>query len=284
MFGHITEMLPIGGVLPALHFLLTGALATVLVIVLAVAPAFVVADLCRGSSRRPAGTGLVACALRRLSRGGGCDRVADRAHAGTGRATQDWHQIGQSFTRLATIMLFIQVPYLGQLPDLTGSAKAAAAIEFPACRVADAIKLLAPHPGAVVLADVNDTPEILYKTEVRTVGSLYHRNVDAFLRLRAAWRAAPSETVPPEIDAAEVSLVLGCENARALARWWTMSKPRRCSTRCGPEIHRHGCGKSMRTRCPDRRFTKSSVRLGGDKQDGRNQRSIGNCFVSIGAP
>jgi len=129
-----------------------------------------------------------------------------------GAATATWHQIGQSFTRLATILLFIQVPYLGQLPDMTASAKAAAAIELPACRGADAIALLAPHPGEVVLADVNDTPEILYKTRVRTVGSLYHRNLDGFLRLRAAWRVAPSDSVPPEIDAAEVSLVLGCEN------------------------------------------------------------------------
>jgi hypothetical protein len=31
-----------------------------------------------------------------------------------------------------------------------------------------------------------------------------------FMRLRVAWRAASSETVPPEIDAAEISLVLGC--------------------------------------------------------------------------
>ena len=71
--------------------------------------------------------------------------------------------------------------------------------------------MLAPYPGAVVLADVNDTPEILYKTQVRTVGSLYHRDVAGFLRLRAAWRVPPSETVPPEIAAAEISLVLGCE-------------------------------------------------------------------------
>src|SRR6202034_4501272 len=93
-----------------------------------------------------------------------------------GAATATWHQIGQSFTPLATILLFIQVPYLGQLPDMTGSAKAAATIELPACRVSDAVALLARHQGEVVLADVNDTPEILYKTQVRTVGSLYHRN------------------------------------------------------------------------------------------------------------
>ena len=68
-----------------------------------------------------------------------------------------------------------------------------------------------PIRDEVLLADVNDTPEILYRTRVRTVGSLYHRDMRGFLRLRAAWRSAPSKRVPDAIDAAEVSLVLGCK-------------------------------------------------------------------------
>jgi hypothetical protein len=128
-----------------------------------------------------------------------------------GIATVSWHQIGQSFARMAIILLFIQVPYIGQLPDVTGSAHATPVASPPACSVADASAMLASHPGAVVLADVNDTPELLYRTQVRTVGSLYHRDIEAFARLRAAWRVPPSEMVPSEIDAAEVSLVLGCK-------------------------------------------------------------------------
>ena len=46
---------------------------------------------------------------------------------------------------------------------------------------------------AVVPADVNDTPDLLYRTQVRTVGSLYHRDIEAFARLRAAWRVPPSD-------------------------------------------------------------------------------------------
>ena len=211
MFGHISEMLPVVGIFHELHFLLTGVLALLIVTVLAVrrrsllltyAAVCLVVLLWLGWSHvrfaaYPEAAGAIALPI---------------AITMVGATTATWHQIGQSFTRLATILLFIQVPYLGQLPDMTGSAKAAAGIELPACRVADAIALLAPHAGDVVLADVNDTPEILYKTEVRTVGSLYHRNVDAFLRLRAAWRVAPSETVPSEIDDAEISLVLGCKS------------------------------------------------------------------------
>jgi hypothetical protein len=210
MFGHIAEMLPIGGLLPGLHFLLTGLCATMLLIWLAARRRSLLlsyAALCLSGllvlawahvrfSAYPEAAGAIALPI---------------ALTMAERATVTWHQIGQSFTRMATILLFIQVPYLGQLPALTGSALAAPPIVLPACKFADAAAMLASHPGAVLLADVNDTPEILYKTEVRTVGSLYHRDIAGFLRLRAAWRSAPSATVPPEIDAAEVSLVLGCQ-------------------------------------------------------------------------
>jgi hypothetical protein len=210
MLAHISEMLPVAGAFHLLHFLLTGALALVVVTGLAVrrrslllsyAAVCLVVLLFLGWSHvrfsaYPEAAGAIALPI---------------ALTLATVATVSWHQIGQSFTRLATILLFVQVPYLGQLPDMTSSARAAAMIELPACRVADAVAMLARHPGAVVLADVNDTPEILYRTQVLTVGSLYHRNVDAFLRLRAAWRVAPSATVPPEIDAAGISFVLGCK-------------------------------------------------------------------------
>ncbi len=210
MFGHIAEMLPIAGVLPGLQFLLTGVLAAALLCVLAArrrSPSLAYAAVCLSGllvlgwshmrfSAYPEAAGAIALPIALT--------LAEHA-------TLSWHQIGQSFTRMATILLFIQVPYLGQLPAFSGSARAASAVVLPACKIADAVAMLAGHPGAVVLADVNDTPEILYKTTVLTVGSLYHRDLAGFLRLRAAWRSAPSASVPPEIDAAEVTLVLGCE-------------------------------------------------------------------------
>jgi hypothetical protein len=216
MFGHINEMLPVGGVLASLHFLLTGACATMIAIAWAV--------------RRPSLllSYAAVCLSGLLILGWSHVRFAAYPEAAGAVAlpialtlattvTSRWHQVGQSFARMATILLFIQVPYMGQLPGLTGSAHAAPMIVLPACKVADAVAMLAPHPGAVVLADVNDTPELLYRTEVRTVGSLYHRDVAGFLRLRAAWRSAPSATVPREIDAADISLVLACKTpARSL--------------------------------------------------------------------
>jgi hypothetical protein len=210
MFDHVTEMLPIAGALPALHLLLTGACAALIAaawavrrqslllgyVAMCLAGLLVLGWLHVRFAAYPEAAGAIALPI-----------ALTLATAVTAR----WHQIGQSLARLATILLFIQVPYLGHLPDVTGSAHATPLVVPPACKVTDAVAMLAPHPGAVVLTDPNETPEILYKTKVRTVGSLYHRGVEGFLRLRAAWRVPPSATVPPEFDAAEISLVLGCK-------------------------------------------------------------------------
>jgi hypothetical protein len=210
MFGHINEMSPIVGVLPALHFLLTGACGALILIASA-------------ARRRSLFLGYAAvCLAGLLVLGWSHVRFAAYPEAAGAIAlpialtlatevTRRWHQIGQSFARLATVLLFVQVPYLGLMSGLTGGAYAAPMVVLPACKVPDAVAMLAPHPGAVVLADVNDTPELLYKTRIRTVGSLYHRDIAGFLRLRAAWRVPPATAVPAEIDAAEISLVLGCK-------------------------------------------------------------------------
>jgi hypothetical protein len=208
-FGHISEMMPVTGAFHAMHFLLTGAWALLIVVILAVRRRSVLltyAAICLGVAM-VIGAGHIRFSAYPEAAGAIALPVALTLASAT---SARWHQILQSFTRLAIILLFVQVPYLGQLPDLIASAHAIAAVPVPACDVADAIPMLTSHPGAVVLADVNDTPELLYKTQVRTVGSLYHRNIPGFLRLSAAWRAPPSQSVPREIDAAEVSLVLAC--------------------------------------------------------------------------
>jgi hypothetical protein len=57
---------------------------------------------------------------------------------------------------------------------------------------------------------VEDTPELLYRSQVLTVGSLYQHGVPGYLRARAAWRVVPGGAVPPEMQAAGVSWVLFC--------------------------------------------------------------------------
>jgi hypothetical protein len=209
-FDPINEMHPIVDLMHGMHYLLTGVLATLIVIVLA-------------ARLRSWMLGYTAvCLLALLAIGVAHVRFAAYPEAAgaiavpvaltlASVATANWHQIGQSFARLAAILLFIQVPYFPELPALMSSARAAPTVELPSCTTSGAAPLLASHPGEVVLTDVNDTPEILYRTSAVTVGSLYHRNQEGFMRMRAAWRTAPSDTVPPEIDAAEVTLVLGCK-------------------------------------------------------------------------
>jgi hypothetical protein len=46
--------------------------------------------------------------------------------------------------------------------------------------------------------------------KVLTIGLLYHRNVAAFIRARAAWRSAPSDTVSVSVRATKATLLLFC--------------------------------------------------------------------------
>jgi hypothetical protein len=85
------------------------------------------------------------------------------------------------------------------------------------CDLQEAVPMMAPFAGQVVLSDVNDVPEILYRTRLLTVGSLYPHARAGFLALRAAWRTigdpSPNEPVPPEVIETRASLILFCRNA-----------------------------------------------------------------------
>jgi hypothetical protein len=108
---------------------------------------------------------------------------------------------------LATALL---LPLWGGLVE-TGQAATTAE---PGCRMDGIAALLAPYAGQVVLADVDDTPDLLWRTRVLTVGSLYHRNPAGFMRLRAAWRSLPGDTVPPAVAATGAHLILACPHGR----------------------------------------------------------------------
>jgi hypothetical protein len=84
------------------------------------------------------------------------------------------------------------------------------------CSVRDAVPLLAPYAGAVVLAHVDDGPELLYRSQVKIVGSLYHTGINGFMRLRAAWGASAVDGVPPELRAARVEYILFCQGAQSV--------------------------------------------------------------------
>jgi hypothetical protein len=115
--------------------------------------------------------------------------------------------------RLGCIALVLLVPVL---PDLRafatkGAVADAAPKDGPDCPVRHIAPLLAPYAGEVVLADINETPELLYRTGVKTVGSLYLRAAPGALRLVQAWRA-PGDTPdePAAVRATGAALVLAC--------------------------------------------------------------------------
>ncbi len=206
-FGSINEMMPVASMGEAFEFLLTGALGAGFLVVAAIrrrsllasyAAACAVALVLLGVSHvRFAGysailaAGLLPVALARL------DALTAAAPDRT-----------RMLLRVALLACVFLLPKLGAL---AAPAQAEAAVGHQdECRIEDAAALLADHAGEVVLSSVNDAPELLRRTGVLTVGSLFHRNIAAFMRLRAAWRSVPGAQVPAELDAAQVSLVLIC--------------------------------------------------------------------------
>jgi hypothetical protein len=99
------------------------------------------------------------------------------------------------------------------LPELSAAAHPGPAVPgkvYPSCDLRTIGPLLAPTAGQVVLAPMEDTPELLYRTGAETVGSLYQHGVPAYLRARAAWRAAPGLSEPDAVRATKAAYVLFC--------------------------------------------------------------------------
>ncbi len=98
-------------------------------------------------------------------------------------------------------------------PRLPALAQAHQPAVGPSCDLRSFAPSLDVAAGKVVLADVNETPELLWRTKILTVGSLYHHGIAGFLRDRAAWRAAPGTAEPPEVAATGAAYVLFCTGA-----------------------------------------------------------------------
>jgi len=117
--------------------------------------------------------------------------------------------------RVGVAGLFFVVPKAGDLFALLSSARAADVASAPNCSLHAISALLAPYAGEVVMANPGDAPELLYRTKVLTVGSLYN-NIPAFMRLRDAWRSLPSDDLPETVKATGASLLLFCPDASAI--------------------------------------------------------------------
>jgi hypothetical protein len=127
----------------------------------------------------------------------------------------------QGVLRTAVLMTFLWGPYLPVLAAvLWGPYLPALAAEvehssnpMAECHVRDIVPVLLDKKNAIVLTEISDTPEILWRTPVRTVGSLYHRSIEAFLRARDAWRSTPSDTVPHAVLATGATHILACDSS-----------------------------------------------------------------------
>ncbi len=211
-FRGISEMQPVRGVAESLAFLFGGAAAAVVIAALAWR-----AQSLAGLAAAVAAVLLVGFSVQhvRFASYPACLAVALLPVLLT-RLTAALS--GQAESRLAlarvgTIAAFVLVPPLGSAVATRNDAPSPG-MAGAACPVTGAVGLLAPHAGRVVLSDVNDVPEILYRTGVKTVGSLYHRSPENFLRLRAAWRSVPERDGPAPLRAAAVELVLHCRGPR----------------------------------------------------------------------
>jgi hypothetical protein len=116
--------------------------------------------------------------------------------------------------RPGTIAVFLLLPLVFSFPQASSGGEQAG-IGARSCNVKDAAPLLAPFGDKVVLANVNDGPELLYRTRVKIVGALYQAGIDGFMRLRAAWRARQLEDVPPEVRVTNAQFILICPGAEA---------------------------------------------------------------------
>lgn len=208
MFDGVAEMHPVAGAAEAVQFLLTGMLAALLLSWLALRHRNVVLGYAAICALALVGLGWTHVRFAAYPETIGAIMlpiaIAQLEHA------QAWREASLSMARLAVIVLFVAIPQASHLPGLSRAAHASEAGVTQSCKLTGIADMLAPYAGQVVLADVNKTPELLYRTHVLTVGSLYHRNVAAFLRLRAAWRSGPADAEPAAVAATGASLVLFC--------------------------------------------------------------------------
>ncbi|MGE0419374.1 MAG: hypothetical protein AB7O80_21430 [Acetobacteraceae bacterium] len=209
MFSDIGEMQPVKSVAQWLQYLLTGTLGAVALAVLA------------ARKRNPTLGFVTLCAIVLIALGWKHIRFASYPEAlGAvmlpiivtlwNNATADWSPSRQSLPRVAMILTFVLIPFASEMPQPFRTAKADPAAAYPSCSVSGLGPMLAPMKDKVVLANVNNSPELLYRTGVLTVGSLYHRNPAAFMRLRSAWRTQAADAVPKAFTVANISYVLFC--------------------------------------------------------------------------
>jgi hypothetical protein len=209
-FAGIAEMLPVRSLPDAIIFLLLGTFGALVAMTLAIRRrslefAYVAACVLL--------LVMAAATHRRFAIYGACAGAIGVPVAITliGNRLKTRRPIWSTSARLALLLLLLITPFA--VLRLAARSSEPGADIAGACSIQAVARELRPFAGQIVLADVNDTPELLYRTQLQTVGSLYHSNAGAYLRLRDAWRTQQLDRVPPEVTATGASLVLFCRQA-----------------------------------------------------------------------
>ena len=120
-----------------------------------------------------------------------------------------------ALARIGLIACLAMVPILGRtgVAPLSRDQNEA---RTPTCALRDIAPLLAPAAGRIVLSRPDAVPELLYRSGIIGVGSLYQHGIDAYLRAWTAWRTPlDGATKPAAIAATGAEFVLFCTDGKS---------------------------------------------------------------------
>ena len=209
MFGDIAEMAPIRSAKQWMSYLMTGSLATLALGALAQRRRWLILFYLTGCGIVLTGLGQMHLRFAAYPEALGAAMLPVLVTL-CGDRVRAWPHWRQPLPRMATIILFVLLPFAAELSQSTREAHAETRLADAACPVSGLGPMLAPYAQRVILTDINRAPELQYRTAIITVGSLYHRNQAAFMRLRDAWRTTEAEAMPAAIQVARIEYVLFC--------------------------------------------------------------------------
>jgi hypothetical protein len=120
-----------------------------------------------------------------------------------------WHDRPRlaAAARLAVLAAMLALPVMAPALALRGQSGGQPA--GPTCSLRHIGPVLAPFADQIVLASAEDAPELLYRSQVHVIGSLYQHGLPGYFDLRRIWRADPA-AARGMLTAAGIKLVLVC--------------------------------------------------------------------------
>ena len=111
--------------------------------------------------------------------------------------------------RIGLVASLLIIPYVPAVA-IAAAHPETSLTKSASCAMRHAAALLAPAAGDIVLTRAGEVPELLYRTRIIAVGSLYQHGIGGYLRSRAAWRAAVGRQPSAALLATGAKFVLFC--------------------------------------------------------------------------